>query len=287
MAFFEALGADTTNSRAKRITPQTRVADPFTESNMTWTVMGTTSEAWSGYYIVFTHPATSQNGVLLTATGATSSEVNSAMVPTHTSFRTTSNTYYVPIPVATSTQISVACSVASGPTAIDVQVIGVPSTNFDTEPSYSIMECGPFNLENVSGNYGKPVTTAPNATANTKNGYGELSEATTNYSNNVIDGASLGQTYDYLGLMQVDLPETGQSNNTRLMDVAYGAVSSETDIITNWFGGMTSNEIGSGGMAPLWVPWGRTSGDRISYKHQASTTDTNDGSAGLYLFGVR
>ena len=80
MAFLTPLGGNTADSSATTITADTRSADPFTKTGLTFTeVTASTSENWAGFYVNIAQGVT---GVASVWSGAIGSEVRIASLPT-------------------------------------------------------------------------------------------------------------------------------------------------------------------------------------------------------------
>lgn len=285
MAFFDAQPVTSASSTGFSFSTQTLVADPFTASNITWTeVENSTSEAWGGFYVV--QSGFNAHGIVLIATGAASSESIIASMPFGASYQLGSSLTYVPIPVASGTRISIGGSTQAAATCRG-QIIGIPSTNFDSTPSFTVMESGPYDLENDAATYGRFAKIDPGGTANTKGSYTEISVSGTNAANNVIQGDSLGQSYDWLGMRFGENWNNAQTVQNRLWDVAHGAASSETIFAADFWDRLDALERVALGTEIVWVPWGRASGDRISARMQCDITDANDRIGSLCLFGLR
>lgn len=279
--FFDAQPVTTATSTGFAISsPAVRATDPWDTTAFSWTeIENSTTEAWGGFYVATISPP---KGMIQIAKGAASSEVIIATLPLKTYANADCMNTYVPVPVASGTRLSIRATVEATGT-IEGQVIGIPSTNFDAEPSFTVLETGPYNLNNTT-NYGEGVEIDTDGTANSKGSWTELSNANTN---NVIQGDSLGQSYGYLGLLFHDNANPAQTTQTRLWDVALGASGSETLIAENFHDIVMNTERGALGSAVMWVPWGRASGDRISARLQSTDTNANDRKGSLFLFGVR
>lgn len=263
-----------------------REPDPWDASAWSWTeVENSTAADWGGFYITFVNNDT-KKGLFQVATGAASSETIIATVPMRWMGSTLAQVYYVPIPIPSGTRVSVRAS-ANGTQTSFGQIIGVLSSQFASTPSFSVLESGPYNLEN-SSDYGlSAFTVDPGGTANTKSAYAEISGSGTNYANNVLDGSSLPEAYDYLGLIFGDNVVGNQVSQDRLWDVAYGAASSETNFMENIHEHITDAEIGSLSSSPIWLPWGRAAGDRLSARLQSSVISTPDRIGSIFLLGLR
>lgn len=277
--------ADFETSTSVNVAADVRPADPFTASNVTWVEsISSTSNAWAGFYISH-HDISALNGILLVATGATSSEVIIASMPVRQSHKGYKFAMYVPIPVASGTRISVAVASSAADTLQRIFVVGVNSSIFDAEPTWTVMESGPYDLEDDAATYGKWGVIDAGAVASTKGSYDDVVTTGTNSANNLIQGDSLGQTYDWLGILINDQLNISQSNGSCLIDVASGAVSSEVAFGTDLDNRKNSDEQNWNSI--YWTPSGASSGTRISARASASTTDAVDRISGCLLFGVR
>ena len=285
MANFNPQPVDLANSRAAQFAAKVLVADPFTASNLaSWIeIENSTAEAWGGFYVYQGVVSQSIRGILFIATGAASSEVIIASMPISSA---TKNSYsmYVPIPIASGTRVSIAASCSAALT-LTAQVIGVKSSAFDAEPAFTVLESGPYDLENNAATYGKGKSVDPGSTVDTKGGYTEISVSGTNAANNVIQGDSLAQTYDWFGVLSHDNYNNSQSNINKLVDVATGEVSSEVIFMPDMYERRNSNESQSNGV--IWDPGGQTSGTRISARAQADDADAVDRLGTVILFGLR
>lgn len=281
MAFITPVGANTADSTAVNVVGDVRPANPFVKTGLTFTeLVASTSEDWAGFYIVSSQ---GREGIMSVWKGAAASEVRVATMPMKSPLLAQDSfMMYVPIPIPSGTRLSI--NIAGRSTALlnEVQISGVPSSNFAAEPTFTIMDAGPFDLTNSSTLYGKSPLVDPGGTANTAGSYTELSNAD---SNNVISGSSLPHQYKYLGFAFGD-DEQNQTAHDRLWTVAHGAAASEVDFITNLYDSVSALETNIlNGV--LWIPWDRASGDRISAKMQCSIIDAADRIGSVYLFGLR
>lgn len=285
MPFFNPQPVVAASSTAFSISAQIRIGNPFNAASVTWTeIENSTAEAWAGFFL--TSDGSQIRGIGLIAKGAASSEVIIASFPTLSTQKTPQRTMYIPIPVAAGTRLSVGAS-SSTTATFRGQVVGVPSSNFSAEPAFTVMESGPYNLAGGSGSYANWASFDPGGTANTKGSYSELSFTGGSNANNVLNGDSLANSLDYIGLMLSDNFGVAQTSQYRLIDVAYGAAASETIILPDAWSRVGSSEQSTAIGSPLWVPWGRASGDRMSARGQSSITDATDRICTTLMFGVR
>lgn len=284
MALIESIEGNTADSTAGVVvTGDIRPADPFTPANLTLVeAIASTSEAWAGFW-VFT--ASLRTGVLTVTTGAAGSETRVASLPTrYTPVSFQHSAIYVPVPVPAGTRIAVGAGVSTtGDVA--VQLAGIPSVNFDAEPDFTVMDSGPFHLDDPD--YGEPVVVDPGGTANTKGSWTEISKTAGNGPNNVLNGDSLDHAYSHFGfVLGDDFSNTAQTDHDRLWDVGTGASGSEVAFISNYYQSFT-NEEGSNSSHPLMFPWDKAAGTRVAARMQASITDATDRLGSIYLYGVR
>ena len=286
MANFDAQPVNAGTSIEYTITADVRVAAPFTESNLTWVeVENSTAADWAGFYIINVSNtlAATTPGMLFVAKGAAASEVRIAVIPTNISRTIPAYTQYIPVPVPSGTRLSVAASTEAARTVYG-QLVGVLSADFDAEPTYTAFESGPYDLT-AGATYGEWTEIDPGATINTKGSYTEISQ--TSHTNNILNGDSLANTYDYFGFMIGDNFWTSARNQGGLVDLATGATSSEVIFAPDIASRVTSQEFSSNTCPIMTKMTAATSGTRISARMQASTNDVTDRIRGVLLFGVR
>ena len=284
MANFDAQPVNTGTSASLSFTSQVRVAAPFTEANMTWIeVENSTGSDWAGFNIQTTLNQAGIMGMFLVATGAASSEVMNTVIPITTSYRDWASPQFIPIPIASGTRVAVAASCNFAAT-VYCQIVGVLSSNFDSEPNFTKYYTGPYNLTNTSADYGKWVELDPGATVNTKSSYIEISQ--TSHTANVLNGDSLGDTYTDFGFIIGDNFNTANRLSGAFVDVAVGAVSSEVIWAADIHSLMTVNEQ-TIIRTPLIVPTTDASAaSRWSARIQCGTNDDPDRKRSILLFGV-
>lgn len=285
MAFYEPHPVNASTGLGFVITPDARVADPFTASNITWTeIVNSTTEDWAGLWVDY--QVGTKAGIILLAKGSAASEVIFWSHPTKISSNMSTKAAYCPIPLPSGTRISVGASTNTTVVDLTGSIVGIPSTNFDAEPTWTVFESGPYDLT-ASTSYGSPPLADPGGTINTKGSYTEASQLGTNGSNNVINGDDIDQVYDYFGMLLFDNGTSVQTEQNRLIDVAYGAAASEVIYMADRQSRVSSIEHTSSGVLPTLVPWGRAIGDRISFRGQSSITGATARLIGICLFGVR
>ena len=280
------IGANTGTSEAGVFTMQANTANPFTASNVTWTqAIASTAEAWAGFYLN-ARIAVADQAIIQVATGAAAAESIIATLPVGMTFRGGRGlSYYVPIPVASGTRVSVGGH-SDGTDTVNYQIIGQPSANFDAEPSFTVLESGPYDLDDYTDLF---FQIDPGGTAHTKAGWTELSfTGGTNRSNNVLNGDSLGQNYDYFGLIVGDSQTSSQGDNHRLWSLGYGAAASETAIFEN----MWQRVTGAENQTPNGIIWMPRSGApaataRIAVDMQCSTNASGSRVGSCVMVGVR
>lgn len=285
MALVDVNGVNTSTSGATTYTTDLRLANPYNAGSATFTqVVASTSEDWAGFYVINRQ---ANHGVLSVWKGAVSSEVRVASMPTRIPFIASNGfAMYVPVPIASGTRLSVSVSSRTAGSGNQVQIVGLPSSNFAAEPSFTVMDFGPINLDGTSSTYAEWQTVDPGATANTEGSYTEISFTGTNSAaNNLINGDQTDHQYEYLGLVLTD-NQTFQADHNRLWTFATGAATAEIDFCAQLYEFIFNDEVGLI-MAPFWIPWNRASGDRISAKMQASTNDSVDRIGKVIFFGVR
>lgn len=286
MAFLEVLGGNTADSSALSITADVRPVDPFTNTGLSFTeVVASTSVGWSGFYLTC---AQTLNGVISVWTGATSAEVRIATMPVKLQLnKQVGHNMYIPIPVASGTRLSVTVSTAGTGGVNEVQVCGVPSSNFSAEPTFTAMDCGPFLLSGGSGDYADSAIIDPGATINTLGSYIELSHVGGgNDANNILNGNSLGYQYAYLGFLFNGDAVAAQENQDRLWHIARGAAASEVDEVAELYDRIESDETSLLNHV-IWIPWNRASGDRLSARMQCSINTAGSRLGQVYVFGLR
>lgn len=268
------------------VTNVVRPAAPFVEANMApWTeVSAATANAWQGFW--FWHQdRIGDRGIMLIAKGDVGSEVIIGIVPSTQSAKSTYFYSYVGVPVPSGTRLSVAFASSDAGSLNYVSVVGVVSSIFDATPPWTVMESGPYNLEDDILTYGKFAPIDAGAVASTKGGYEDVVTTGLNAGNNVIQGDSLAQTYDYLGILFNDNHNTSASNNTTTLDLATGVLLSETAIIEDFTLRKNNVEISWNGL--IWTPSGVSAGTRISARASTSEVEPTDRLSGCLLFGLR
>lgn len=283
MSMIEAVPVNATGSIGFDIAPDQNTAAPFTASNNTWTqITASTSQAWGGFWITVQTRSTNETGIFNVAIGAASSEVIIATMGISAYYGRHYHSMYVPIPVASGTRISVAAHRGATGANVTGQIIGIPATSFDATPAFTRMECGPFGLS-ADANYGRGVIVDPGATNDTKGSWTELSYAG---SGNLINGDSLSQAYEYIGIRaNADFNVT--ANRSWLIDFAHGASGLETIFA----GDLNYYQVSYDNSAPMpeiLFPWNRASGDRIAAR--AAVNDASSGTARnirCLLYGLR
>lgn len=289
MAFTETVGQDPANSRAFTVPLVTMVADPFDPSQFTLgEIVNSTAEDWAGFY-VNTHQRNfdTDYGIMIVCKGAIGSEVRVASMPylgyNRADYRMS---IYVPVPIPAGTRLTVGASSIALIT-IECQIVGVPSSNFAAEPNFTVMDCGPFNLEGDVATYALTPTVDPGGTTNTKGPYTELSiTGGVNSGNNVLNGDQLDHQYGYLGFLIGDNRNPASRSRAMLYDLAHGAAASETNVLTELCASGDSQETG-GPIGVVWIPWDRPAGDRIAARMQSSTSDATDRVGSVLMFGLR
>jgi hypothetical protein len=289
---------DSANSRGTLVSSASNqdLADPFDESTVTWTeIISSTSEDWAGFYFNIQVGASviSNNAgsiIVQFAVGAASSEVRIATISVSTVYNLSGMSHFVPIPVSSGSRVSAAVCSGTSLTSNYISVSKVPASVFTSTPSFTVMDAGPYDLDSWN-NTSPPAkifaAVDPGTSSHTKGSYTELSfTGGTNNGNNILNGDSIGQTYDYLGFHFMHAGNSAMGNFNWLIDVAYGAASSETIFISDAYVSATSRESFSAHNI-FWVPWGRASGDRISMRAQASGTTTTDRLIQVTMYGLR
>lgn len=282
-------GANTGSSNAATLSAVSNqdLADPWDVSTVTWTeLVASTSEDWAGFYLNIGDDSGIQsfNMIALVATGAASSETIVASTFVMQSYYNPTSFDFFPIAIPSGTRISAAV-VSNTSHAVDAQIIGVPASPFTSTPSFSRIECGPFDLDNWNtvANNGFFLSLDPGETSNTKSAYTEVSfTGGTNNGNNILNGDSLS-AYEYIGF-KFKYGSTQNAAADFMVDIARGAASSEVLIAENFytrggFGGPSASSI-------MWVPWGRASGDRISARIQSNVTSASSRYLQMIMYGI-
>lgn len=281
MVDFVTAPVNSGTSKGFSFTSQVRVANPIA-SNITWTeVVASTSEEWGGLSISVVN---NDRGILFIGIGAAGSEVIIANPPVCTGLRQPID-IFIPIKIASGTRVAVGCSCFTSAT-IEGQIVGYPSSKFSAVPSFTVMEFGPYDLTASSSVYGRHKQIDPGGTANTKGAYTEISLTGGNNDNNVLNGNSLANAYDYFGVMTASNFNSAQSVQDRLWDVATGAAASEDIFIPDLYQGTDASEYSSKPNI-LFDPEGAVSGARISARMQSSITDATDRIGTALLVGLR
>jgi len=221
-------------------------------------------------------------GMLFVGIGAASSETIIATIPLAPGFRGVAFNMPIPVPVASGSRVSVAIT-RQAAQDVSGQVIGLPSADFDAEPPFTVFESGPYDLSNTT-EYGKWPVIDAGATANTKGAYAEISNA---YTNNVLNGDSLANTYDWFGYSMNANFNTVMSNNTSSMDIATGAASSEVIFGADLEATIKANEATPYSTPLITHTSVGASGARVSARMESSLTNALDRVRGVLLFGVR
>ena len=286
MAFLVTHGANTADSSAVSVTGMVRPTDPFTKTGLTFNeVVTSTAEDWAGFYV---HSAQTQYGIMTVWKGTVGSEVLVASMPLKNRLTAQDSfSMYVPVPIPSGTRLSVVLAGGSTTAVNEVQVAGIPSSNFSAEPSFTVMDCGPFLLSGGTAlTYGEPPIIDAGGTANTVSSYVELSHTGGgNDANNVMQGNSLGSQYEYLGFLFGD-GATAQVVADRLWTIGYGAAASEVEAITNLYDQTHTTETNLL-KDVIWIPWGRAAGDRIAAKMQTTDTSATSRLGSVLMFGLR
>ena len=272
------------------------LADPFDETALTWTeIVSSTPEAWAGfsvncYYDSSVQSSAASHNFINFAVGAASSEVRIATIVPTTTYRVPSFTMYIPIPVAASSRLSVAM-VAGANRDYYINIVGHHASDFDVTPSFTVMDCGPFDLDDYT-------TTAapapffpkvdPGAVANTSGPWTEISfTGGTNRSNNVMNGNSLPNTYEYLGLQPFHAGNAVMANFFSRYDAARGAASSEVAFVEDRAYRLSSSEVLDAAGTVDWYRGPFSSGTRISIRTICQGGTQNSRVTNFVLYGVR
>ncbi|MCV6825989.1 MULTISPECIES: hypothetical protein [Halocynthiibacter] len=270
--------------RFKATTTEHQMADPWDVSAHTWHELdASTAEDWGGFRVNVTNNGR-VHGLFHVAIGASGSEVIIADLPLYTGGEINTISMDVTIPIPAGTRISAACSqdVRSNITG---QIVGLKASLFSATPSFTRLECGPFDLS--PGNYGRWATVDSGGSADTWGAWTEVSMATSNYSNNPLKGGSLSHDYAYFGVMCNDNFNLAQQVNHSWFDFAKGAASSEVTIIEQLKDFYLTEERPVLSSAIQWFPSDLVSGDRISVRKRCNITDATDRVSGVLLFGLR
>lgn len=285
MALNDAQPVNTGTTTAFSFTSDQREADPFDETNITWTeVDSSIGEDWDGFTISLTTQY-QRFGPFLVATGAAGSESIIAVVPCNPFRSQRTFTMYVPIPISSGTRIAVGASTSQANT-IQGQIEGDPAANHSVHPTFTRLDSGPYNLENNSNTYGRAPEVDCGATAHTKSGYVELSWTSGNGNNNLLNGDSLDHDYPWFGIVSGRFGDTSWLDATFLYDIATGAAASETIQFADRFCHTRTYELGNDAAAMFETDvFG--SGDRVSCRAQCSITDSSERVFSPYLLGLR
>lgn len=282
MADFEPVPFTTSSSAGFSHTSDARLADPFDPTTVTWTVVdSSTTDNWGGFWIIISTGNTVSKGIFLVATGATSSETIIASCPTSWDTSAMGFSLYVPVAVSSGTQVQIGISSETSQ-AYQGQIVGIKSSIFDATPSFTVMESGPYSLAN-DADYGRWYVYDPGATTNTKGSWDTLTYTGGNNANNVLNGNSLANAYDWIGCLYNKNFNTGQGNYYHLCDWGYGATP--TLIYENVATRFPNTERGQ---APiLWTPSGAAASAVMKFRAQANANDINDRLMGVIMFGLR
>ena len=170
MALLETAGVNLATSQALYDgSSGYREPDLYNAATRTFTeVVAATPLDWGGFYV---WSKAERVGWLSVAVGAAGSEVIIATIQVSIS---APRSFYVPIPVAAGTRVSVA---HAGWTAgkLWAGVSGVPASSFDTVPSFTRLEVGPIYLDGGWTDYIYAVDVAAPGADNTKGAFTEIS----------------------------------------------------------------------------------------------------------------
>lgn len=284
MSSLDAQPVSTSSSSGFGFTSDALIADPFNPDNVTWhEAVNSTSEDWGGFWVYQGGIAGSGQGILLVATGGVSDRKIIASMPTKSAVYQ-GFSLYVPIPVPAGSRVSVAAACAAA-TFQRVQIVGVKSSAFASTPPFTVLESGPYDLENDPATYGRWVKLDSGDTKNAQGAFGEISVTGANAGNNRIQGNSLAQSYAYFGALMGDNFNSSSSTFNRLMSIYIGATGSEVALIDNVHDHRNSRETQSNSV--FWDPGGVSAGSRVSGRVRAARTGVNDRIVSVCLFGVR
>jgi len=283
MAIITGYPATTASSDGGSITSNGYMADPFTASNVTWTeVIASTVVSYAALQILV---LSNNHGMFHVAVGASGSEQRILTVPLFNENRTP--VYYeLPTPeIAAGSRISVGAVTYSAAT-IDYQIRPIVTSVFDAAPTFTVLDCGPFDLANSSTTFGRGITIDPGATANTKGAWAEMSNA---YANNVLQGDSLANSYSWFGPVVRPYDKwTSDVEVNWLWDLGVGASGSEVAQIENaWTVHPTYSRGALGAMGPQAAPLSATTGDRVAMRCQSNVTVAGERELECFLFGIR
>lgn len=283
MAWLEPFPSNVADSTAFQISPDTYVADPFDPSNLTWTeVIASTPENFAGFHLNYLS-LNDRYGIFFVGIGAAGSEVITSSTPIRIGNRF-SFSFAIPIAISAGSRVAVAHIANSSTSTVMGQIAGIPSSGVAQDPPYTVMESGPYDLSGGFSGYGRAVTVDPGSTANSKGVWTEISSAD---AANVINGDSLANDYEWLGLMFSD-DDQRAAGQDRLWDISTGAAGAESGSVTisnlydhyQW-------EVGILEAAIQWTGASISAGTRISARMQSSTTDAASRVGSVLLFGLR
>lgn len=244
-------------------------------SIMSWgEVVPSVPEDWAGFYVMvggFDAHAT----MAVVATGAPAVEQTIAVIPLRPAAQSGSNnldsTFYVPIPVPAGTRLSLTL-VGMTTVTVPARIVGVRATGFPASSGLTRLDSGPYLLENSYPDTHRGVEMPIPTANNVKTAWTELSIAGANSTTgNILQGSALAHQYEFLGIV-FETETAATSNYPGLaFDLAYGAAGAEVAFVEDMFTVFRAGTQNSGnGRFPLWFPWGRPAGDRISMRFRIS-----------------
>lgn len=256
--------------------------DDFSAFTNSTELTAATAADWSGFYVTTRRLV---NGFMNIYKGASGSEVRVATITPPSSLSDDNAfIFFVPIPIPAGTRLSFTAALGISQT-VEVGVTGMLSANYDAEPGYTVLDCGPFDLDGTWTGSDFHVQVDPGSTANTKPAsMTELSFPAR--TGNVLNGDSLSYSYAWIGFMFSDNAQF-QTDQRRFWDVGYGAAGSETLIIEDLPQFVSAVETAGFSRQPIWMPWGRPAGERIAVNMQSTTTDATDRIGTCVMYGVR
>lgn len=199
-------------------------------------------------------------GACKIAVGAGGSEKDIAVDLLHQTNFKGSSSYLFPICIPAGTRVSAAGAAGGGASHLTVKLTLFDGAFTNTEGASGVDSIG-YDAVNVKGT---PLT--PNATADTKGSYAQLTASTTR---------------DYIGFMlYVDQQNGGGANAIYVFDVAVGGAGAEKDILPNCIATVSApNQAFTG---PFWI--NIPAGTRIAARAQAEVA--SGAIMGLTLYGI-
>ena len=288
MSFLITHGVTGASSTGQIVAAETLLANPFLLANYSarTEIVNSTTEDWAGFHLNMHLESNLVRALVVVGIGADGAEEEIAMVPARPQSRNNQGwKVFVPVAVPAGSRIVVAAA-ANSAVNVHVQVLGVPAASYLGVPSFKKIISGPYDLESNSSTYLKPLEIFAPGTANTEGSFTTVTvTGGVNSGNNLIDGGSLPANLKLLGVAFSEFINAAQTQQNRLIDMAYGAAF-ENPLITDLMQFISGSEV-SYPNDIIWGLWGRAAGDQIGVRVQTSdVTDPADIVVTAILFGA-